>query len=188
MKNDYIGKFLLRDGDLLPEEINEQLIKSRKYTKRFFVYLDKQGLLFDNKNDAKIASRNARFLCSGIRDHRFTSEPESSNKGRIYISGPISGHDINERREKFKETQVFLEHIGWETFNPMENGLPEYSKTANHMRRDLSVLCREEKPFDAIYMMEGWNHSAGCWTEFHDALAIGLGVIFEQSGVLLHFD
>ena len=56
------------------------------------------------------------------------------------------------------------------------------------MRRDLSVLTNEDIPFQAIYMMKGWNHSAGCWTEFQDALAIGLEVIFEQVGFPVVFE
>ena len=109
-------------------------------------------------------------------------------KPRIYISGAISGLNIEERKREFKIIQNMLEERGWTVFNPLENGLPEDSPTNLHMRRDLSVLCNDEIPFQAIYMMKGWNHSAGCWTEFHDALAIGLEVIFEQVGFPIKFE
>lgn len=41
---------------------------------------------------------------------------------RIYISGPISGHNIEERRKAFKEIQSQLEAQGYDPVNPMENG------------------------------------------------------------------
>ena len=103
---------------------------------------------------------------------------------RIYISGPISGHDLEERRKAFKEVQKRLEGYGWETFNPMENGLPAESTTHEHMHRDLAELTNEERPFTAIYMMEKWTHSAGCRLEFEVATSIGITVFFgEVSGL-----
>lgn len=102
-------------------------------------------------------------------------------KPRIYISGPISGHDIEERRKAFKEVQKKFEDNGWTVFNPMENGLPPESTTHEHMHRDLAVLTNEEIPFEAIYMMKKWTHSAGCYLEFRVATAIGLAVYFEEA-------
>ena len=101
-------------------------------------------------------------------------------KPRIYISGPISGHDIEERRKAFKEVQKEFEDDGWTVFNQMENGLPPESTTHEHMRRDLSVLTNEEIPFEAIFMMKRWTHSAGCWKEFETAISCGIRVIFEE--------
>jgi hypothetical protein len=82
--------------------------------------------------------------------------------------------------------QQFLEHAGFEVFNPMENGLPAEATTAQHMRRDLSNLCREKDPFDTIYMMEGWTHSKGCKTEFDCATAMGMQIIFEEVASGMH--
>ena len=98
---------------------------------------------------------------------------------KIYISGPISGRDPNERREAFTEVELYLSRHGFKPVNPMNNGLPADAKTCDHMRKDLRLL----NDCEYIYMMTGWNHSAGCWTEFHDALAMGLEVIFEQIGL-----
>ena len=99
---------------------------------------------------------------------------------RIYISGPISGHDYDKRKEAFHETKVMLQAQGFEVFNPMENGLPPDSTTNRHMHRDLAALTSEDKPMDAIYMMTGWLHSAGCKLEFDVATAIGLTVYMED--------
>ena len=96
-------------------------------------------------------------------------------KKRIYISGPISGHDMEERKKEFSRVKAMLEGKGYEVFNPMENGLPQSSSTADHMRADIRALLE----CDEIYMMRRWNHSAGCQTELLVALAVGLKVAFE---------
>ena len=108
-------------------------------------------------------------------------------KPRIYISGPISGHDMEERRTAFGKVKVMLETQEWEVFNPMENGLPAEATTHEHMHRDLAELTREDMPYDAIYMMRGWLHSAGCKLEFDVATSIGLDVYFEENGVMIKF-
>ena len=108
-------------------------------------------------------------------------------KPRIYISGPISGHNKDERKATFKQVQRSLEAEQWEVFNPTENGLPDEATTRQHMHRDLAELTNEEHPFDAIYMMKGWTHSKGCKVEFDVATAIGLDVYFEECKTMIKF-
>lgn len=105
-------------------------------------------------------------------------------KPRIYISGPISGHDIEERRRAFKVTQMRLQSQGWEVFNPMENGLLDSATTHEHMKVDIRhlLLC------DSIYMMRRWTHSKGCKVEFDVATAIGLDIYFEEYGKMINFE
>ena len=43
-------------------------------------------------------------------------------KNRCYLSGPISGKDLEERKKAFQAVQVMLEAAGYEVVNPMENG------------------------------------------------------------------
>lgn len=94
---------------------------------------------------------------------------------KVYISGPISGHNYEERKADFARIQEYLEKLGYEVFNPMANGLPPESTTAEHMKVDIKALLE----CDCIYMMKKWNHSAGCQTELLVATAIGLEFIFE---------
>lgn len=108
-------------------------------------------------------------------------------KPRIYISGPISGHVLDERRAAFSKVALRLRADDWEVFNPMENGLPADADTHEHMHRDLAELTREDRPYDAIYMMKGWLHSAGCKLEFGVATGIGLDVYFEEAVTMLKF-
>ena len=104
-------------------------------------------------------------------------------KKRIYISGPISGHEIIERRRSFKIVEKFLEDQGYKVINPMENGLPAEATTHEHMKRDIELLMT----CDMIFMMRKWTHSKGCKVEFDVATAIGLPVLFEEASELIEF-
>ena len=84
------------------------------------------------------------------------------------------------RREAFKKVQHSLEQEGgWRyVFNPMENGLPANAHRSEHMREDLKQLLK----CTAIYLMRGWEKSAGCQMEFQTATQIGLAVLLEVHG------
>lgn len=101
----------------------------------------------------------------------------------IYLSGPISGQDKEERRKAFEEKEEEFKALGYKVFNPMKNGLPFESDTHDHMRRDLNVLTNEEIPISHIFMMKRWTHSAGCWKEFETAVSCGITVIFEEMNI-----
>ncbi len=96
---------------------------------------------------------------------------------RIYLSGPISGHDYSERKAYFYKVQKMLEEKGFEVFNPMANGLPKDATTHDHMRMDFKMLCE----CDEILMFPKWNHSAGCTNELTLATCIGCDVKFLMS-------
>lgn len=95
-------------------------------------------------------------------------------KKKIYISGPISGYEYEERKETFAMAKKFLELEGYEVFNPLENGLPSDADTHQHMRADLKMLIQ----CDSIFLLDKWNHSAGCFVEFMVAVAIGCKLRF----------
>lgn len=48
-KKDYLGKWILRQGDLLPEMINDSLWRHYCFTNSFCEHLMDIGLIFDNK-------------------------------------------------------------------------------------------------------------------------------------------
>lgn len=184
---DFYGKYFLRDGDLKPEEINDFLWRRYKMTIKYCKYLESHGLLFDDIEKAKTASVNAVALIAGVNNGTYVREEdiyEAKRKPRIYISGPISGHNIEEKRKAFKEIQSHLEAQGYDPVNPMENGLPAEATTHKHMKRDIELLMT----CDYIYMMRRWTHSKGCKVEFDVATAIGLPVLFEESGELIEFE
>ena len=104
---------------------------------------------------------------------------------RIYISIPISGHDLEEVKEKARNIR---EWVLWDEFG-LEKGWH---------RPDVITpfdVCREpDKPYsyymgkdieallecDAIYLCEGWQNSKGCMAEFEVARIYGKEIIFER--------
>ena len=99
----------------------------------------------------------------------------SKKKKVVYMSAPISGFDINERRETFERMENELKKLGYKVLSPMKNGLSQDEPTSRHMKRDIILLLQS----DAIFLMTGWNRSAGCLTELNVATACGLDVWFE---------
>ena len=52
---------------------------------------------------------------------------------KIYISGPITGTNINTTRLRFKCAEATLRMQGFTVANPMENGLPEDAPYDEHI-------------------------------------------------------
>ena len=97
-------------------------------------------------------------------------------ENKIYLSLPISGYDIEERRATAQRMEDALLEEGWAVANPLKNGLPADAGTHAHMKRDFELLLQ----CDAILMMAGFLHSAGCKVEFDVATACGMHVYFEE--------
>lgn len=184
-REDYYGKYILHEGDLKPVCIDDSFFKMDN-AESVIEHIADVGLLFDNKEDAELACANLTIIGIGIKNHTIIKEPTyyDEDNPRVYISGPISGHNLEERRKAFKEIQEHLEAQGYEPINPMENGLSDEASTHEHMKRDIELLMT----CDYIYMMRRWTHSKGCKVEFDVATAIGLPVFFEESGEIIGFE
>lgn len=98
---------------------------------------------------------------------------------KIYISGPITGWNIDGVRTRFKAAEATLEMQGYDAVNPLENGLPEDAPYDEHMKRDLEMLAE----CDAIYMLTGWERSNGCRIEFNAAVKAGKKITYEKDNV-----
>ena len=101
--------------------------------------------------------------------------PENGEKGRIYISGAITGRPIEQARVAFQEAEYVLQCEGWETVNPLKNGLPPSAPWTAHMAVDiLSLLgCL------AIYLLTGWENSQGATLEASVAKLTGKAVFYQ---------
>jgi len=80
----------------------------------------------------------------------------------IYISGKISGEDLQESRAKFKEAEDQLKKEGHSTVNPMEMIEVEEHKTWEDYMREaiyLQMACAE------IFMLKDWADSRGAKIE-----------------------
>lgn len=95
---------------------------------------------------------------------------------KIYISGPITGANINTTRLRFKCAEATLRMQGFTVANPMENGLPEDAPYDEHIKRDLEVLAE----CDAIYLLNGWERSKGCRIEFNEAVKARKRITYEK--------
>jgi hypothetical protein len=96
-------------------------------------------------------------------------------KEKIYISGPISGHPIDEVKRRFSAWKRKLTEGGYKAVIPTENGLPPDASWLEHMKRDIELL----NDCDAIFMLEGWQKSRGCQIEFNIAVEAKIPIIFE---------
>ena len=59
---------------------------------------------------------------------------------KVYISAPITGRDLEERKSYFDKAAQELKDMGFVPVNPMKNGVREAAAHATHMRADLKML------------------------------------------------
>lgn len=90
-------------------------------------------------------------------------------RGKVYISGPISGIDFG-NRFAFSCARSALELCGYEVIDPSEVQLSDAATWADYMKADLKLLL----DCDYIYMLEGWENSKGARLERE--LAENLGI------------
>lgn len=92
---------------------------------------------------------------------------------KMYISGPITGYETEERIEAFAAASARAEAMGYKAVNPMKDQ-PEGWSWEEYMRRDIEKLCK----CDAIVMMRGWEHSRGAMLELEIAKALEMEVFY----------
>lgn len=93
---------------------------------------------------------------------------------RIYIAGPMTGKpDFN--RTAFSLAAVRLSAQGAIPLNPAM--LPDGLSEADYMRIGLAMLqCAE-----GIYLLDGWQDSAGARAEYALAKKLGLACLFQTA-------
>lgn len=84
---------------------------------------------------------------------------------RVYISGAITGRPTEEYKTQFNEAERRLWDEGYETINPAKLDLicPDTFEHGDYMDICMVFL----KKCDAIYMLPGWQKSAGAQEEIH---------------------
>lgn len=92
---------------------------------------------------------------------------------KVYIAGPMSGlPDFN--RAAFNHAHVFLGARGYVVLNPAL--LPDRLTQKEYMDICLAMI----RCADAIYMLEGWEHSAGARAENALAEKLEMEIIFQE--------
>lgn len=91
---------------------------------------------------------------------------------KVYISGPITGHD--DYMERFEATEQYIKNKfgdNIEVVNPAKlNSMLPKMTWKQYMDICLIIL----PMCDFICMMEGWEHSTGACIEYGYALASGI--------------
>lgn len=80
---------------------------------------------------------------------------------KIYISGAISGHSLEERCAVFARAEEELRGRGYVPVNPFNNGVPLDAPYGDHLRAALRMLLGS----DGIYLLRGRESSRGACLE-----------------------
>lgn len=94
---------------------------------------------------------------------------------RIYISGPITGHE--DYTEKFQQAEDVLKAQGYQVYNPAKTNstMPEGTTYEEYMEVAFALL----KMADTIYMLDGWEQSRGARIEYAWAAGMGYTVKYQ---------
>lgn len=92
---------------------------------------------------------------------------------KIYLSGPISGYELEERQKFFQKAEDELKAAfkDAEIINPMMCTPPSLGYT-ECMKEDLKLVLES----DVVFLLDGWQHSKGCDVEFQVAKICGIPV------------
>lgn len=94
---------------------------------------------------------------------------------RVYISGPITGHD--DYVDKFLMAEQAILKTGHTPINPARLNyiMPEDATHAEYMKMCIPLMdiC------DMVYMLEGWRDSKGAVAELQHAIETNMDVFFE---------
>lgn len=95
------------------------------------------------------------------------------NEMKIYVSLPISGHDIEETKEYAEKVKKFLEERCDEVITPFDVCDEEGKTYSYYMGRDIEALLE----CDAVFFTPDWQESKGCMAEFELARIYGKKIL-----------
>lgn len=102
------------------------------------------------------------------------------DRRRIYVAGPMRGIPAF-NYPKFNEAESFLATVGWQVFNPAKIG--ERFGTPEQINADPALLAQLLKTeldvvrsCHAIFLLRGWEKSAGAKQELAEAIKAGAEV------------
>lgn len=87
-------------------------------------------------------------------------------KKKVYVSLPISGHDINCVKERAERAAQYLRDKGYEPVTPFDVSQYENANYAEHMGKVINALLN----CDAVFFLRRWEKSTVCQLERHAAM------------------
>lgn len=97
---------------------------------------------------------------------------------KIYISLPITGYELSERRNYAERVKARLKRINQqaEVVTPFDVNPDQELSYAEYMGNDIAALLTS----DAVYFCKGWDKSRGCRLEHSAAFHYTIRTIYEQ--------
>lgn len=97
---------------------------------------------------------------------------------KIYISGQITGLDIDQARKNFSDAEKIIVSMGHEPINPMKRVPYSTSFTwKDYMIKDIEILLKEA---DAIFMLSNYKKSKGARIEKYIAIETNKRIIYHK--------
>ena len=97
-------------------------------------------------------------------------------KTKVYISLPISGHDIEQVKKRAEEVKQRIENDRVVAITPFDVCDEKDRSYSYYMGRDIEALIE----CDGIYVCNGWHSSKGCQAEVHVAVVYDKKMVFES--------
>lgn len=98
----------------------------------------------------------------------------------VYLSGPISGQEMEKARIAFNTKAMILEiRYGVEVLNPFDNELPEDASWEAHMRADIRMMMCA----DVVLMLPYWERSDGANVERALAMTLGMPICYSTGDI-----
>lgn len=97
---------------------------------------------------------------------------------KIYISLPITGYDLSERKKYAEHLKKNLQLINpqAEIVTPFEVNPDQKISYEEYMGNNIAALLTS----DAVYFCKGWNKTMGCRLEHSAAIEYKISKIYEQ--------
>lgn len=93
---------------------------------------------------------------------------------KVYLSGKITGTDLEVTREKFKNKEIELIKKEHEVVNPFDLE-PDGAEWSDYMKTDIRAMLN----CDAVFFFRDFISSRGAMVEFNLAVTLNIIVYFE---------